>query len=549
MTERTKKKVKQSFVMGSLTSSAGVFITKLIGLFYMVPFTALAGDENMAYYSASYSYYNVLLQICSAGLPYAIAAIIAKYTEREDYKTVMLVRKLSSGILAASGFVTAVVFCLISSPLSKSILGSEAGAIDISQMRMSFIILSLALFIVPILYSYRGFYQGFKDLKVYADTQILEQLIRVVFLLAVGWLLVRGLHMPGIWAVYMAILGTSVGALCAIFYYVRYDHKRIGAIARAARTQETEPAEKGEIVKELLAFGLPYLFAAILGNSQTLINTQYFITTMTSLGMKYDTAKIIYGIMEVKCDKLTSIPQVLGAGFSVGIVPYMTIAFENHDFRELRKNIRECLDTVLYIAVPVCFAMLVLSRQVYYVMYGSVNLDYGASVLKYCSILALATTLTPICSSMLMTLHLRGESIFYLCVGFAVKCLTFYPLIKAIGYGGAVMSSVACSMTIIYLSLAKVKNKFGVSYKHTLIRFFKMMIGCLAMNGIFSLLHLAGFNVVETSRVIAGLQIAVYTVAGIAVYAYVTSVMKVPQAIFHRSLPSAIRSFLHGRKH
>ena len=548
MTERTKKRVKQSFVMGSLTSSAGVFITKLIGLFYMIPFTALAGDENMAYYSASYSYYNVLLQICSAGLPYAIAAIIAKYADREDYKTVMVVRKLSGGILAASGFAMAVLFCLISTPLSKSILGADATALDLSQMRTSFIILALALFIVPILYSYRGFYQGLKDLKVYADTQILEQLMRVIFLLAAGYFLVRVLNMSGIWAVYMAILGTSVGAFCAILYYIRYDRKHIGVIARAARQQEEPAADRKEIVQELFAFGLPYLFAAILGNSQTLINTQFFITTMTSLGMKYDTAKIIYGIMEVKCDKLTSIPQVLGSGFSVGIVPYMTVAFEKHDYKELRKNIRDCLDTVLYIAVPICFAMLMLSRGVYYCMYGATNLDYGDIVLKYCSALALVTTITPICSSMMMTLHLRGESIFYLCVGFVVKCVTFYPLIKLIGYGGAVLSSVACSATIIYLSLAKIRNKFGVSYKHTAIRFFKIIIGCLAMNGIFAIFKLLGFTITESSRLMAVLELAVYAIAGMIVYFYITSLMKLPQAIFHRSIPSMIRSFLNRRK-
>lgn len=545
MTAENRKRVKQSFIMGSLTSSAGVFITKLIGLFYMIPFAALVGDENMVYYTASYSYYNILLQICSAGLPYAIAAIIAKYAGREDYRTVLLVRKLSTGILAASGFVTAVIFCLISRPLSYSILGAGAAAQDIQQMRMSFIILSLALFIVPILYSYRGFYQGFKELKLYADSQIIEQLMRVAFLLVAGWLLVKGMHMSGVWAVYMAALGTSVGALAAIWYYVHYDHRAIGPITRAARAQEAEPADRGQIIREVFAFGLPYLFAAILGNSQTLINTQFFITTLTKLGTDYNTAKVIYGIMDGKCDKLTSIPQVLGAGFSVGIVPYMTVSLEKHDFKELRKNIRACLDTVLYMAVPVCFAMLVLARPIYYVMYGSTNLNYGESVLQYCSFLALATTLTPICSSMMMTLHLRKESIFYLCVGFVVKCVTFYPLMKLIGYGGAVLSSVACSAAIIYLSLAKIKNRFEVSYRMSMIRLVKMIIACLAMNGAFVLMKMAGFAVTESSRGLAVGQLAVYGIVGAAVYFFVTSSMKVPEGIFHRSLKDAVRTFLH----
>ena len=48
--------------------------------------------------------------------------------------------------------------------------------------------------------------------------------------------------------------------------------------------------------------------------------------------MPYETAKLLYGIIQMQCDKLTSIPQVLGIGFSAGIVPYMTIALENRDY-------------------------------------------------------------------------------------------------------------------------------------------------------------------------------------------------------------------------
>ncbi|MBE6122622.1 MAG: polysaccharide biosynthesis protein [Solobacterium sp.] len=537
-------RIKQSFVAGSLTSSAGVFLAKAIGLFYVIPFTALAGESNMIFYSAPYTYYNVLLQICSAGLPYAIAAIIAKYASRDDYKTVMLVRKLSTGILSVSGFLMAVIFFLISRPLAGLVLGEGGSPADIATLRTSFVILSIALFLVPILYSYRGFYQGLKELKVYASSQVLEQIARVAALLGLGFIAVRVLRMNNIWAVYMAILATSIGAAAAILYYIAFDRRHIGPISRKARAQSFPAAKRGDILKELFAFGLPYLFAAILGNSQTLVNTNFFVSTMTRLGMEQANAQLILGIMEVQCDKLTSIPQVLGAGFSVGIVPYMTVALENRNWKELRKNVRSCLETVLYIGVPVCFCMSVLSRPVYYVMYGNANLDYGANALSYAALLALVTTLTPICSSMMMTLHLRKESIFYLLIGFVVKCATFYPLLRYVGYPGAILSSVLCSSTIIYLSLAKIKNRFEVEYGPTILRFFKMFLACMAMNGFFAVLNLAGFTFSETSRLLALCQLAGVGAVGILIYLIVSSAMKVPQAVFHKSVPALFRSLL-----
>ena len=537
MTESEGKRVKQSFIAGSLTSSAGIFLSKAIGLFYVVPFTAIATENNMVFYTGAYNYYNILLQISSAGLPYAIASVIAKYASREDYRTVLLVRRLSTLILGVSGFIMMLAFIVFSGSLSMQVLGQGATPADLSQMRICFIILSAALFLVPLLYSYRSFYQGLKDLKIYGESQVIEQLSRVFALLGLGAIVVYVFHMPRIWAIYMAVLSTSIGALTAILYYVRYDHQHIGAINRLARAQESEQKDRSLILKELFAFGVPYLIVSLLGNSQTLINTQYFISLNTSFGMPYETAKLLYGIIQMQCDKITSIPQVLGIGFSAGVVPYMTIALEKKDIRELQKNIRECLDTVFYIALPICFVMFVLARPVYYLMYGGANLNFGEDALRYSAFLALATTVTPICSSMMMTLHLRKESIFYLFVGFVVKCISFYPLIRYTGYSGAITSSVLCSATIIYLCLAKISNRFDVNYSLTLKRALKMLVCCLCMNGGFALLKLIGFSITESSRGIALLQMGVYGIVGASIYVYTTLLMKLPQSIFHFSSP------------
>ena len=90
--------IKKSFIASSLTTSAGIFITKLIGLFYIVPFKAIVGQQDMIYYSAAFDYYTILLQICSAGIPFALAALVAKYLSKNDYKTVVLVRILATSL-------------------------------------------------------------------------------------------------------------------------------------------------------------------------------------------------------------------------------------------------------------------------------------------------------------------------------------------------------------------------------------------------------------------------------------------------------------------
>ena len=357
---------KQSLIAGALTSSAGIFISKALGLLYVVPFTAIAGEANMSFYSVAYTYYDILLSICSAGIPFAVAAMVAKYSNNEDYKTVILVRKLSMALMLLSGFVMAVLFIMVSGPLAASVLGAKKTPEDVAILRNVFMILSLAVVCVPFLSSFRGFYQGLKDLKSYAFSQVLEQLTRVVSLLALGAFFVYILDMNNIFAVYMAVLSTSLAAIAAIAYYLIYDRKHYQPIKELARHQTSRPKEVGELFQELLLFGLPYLITALLGNSMNIVNNNFFINTATSAGSSYEDAKLALGIIQVQCNKLTSIPQVLALGFSTGIVPYVTISLENRNFKELRRNVLDCLDTVLYIGAPLCFCLFALASPIYY---------------------------------------------------------------------------------------------------------------------------------------------------------------------------------------
>lgn len=526
------KRQKQSFIAGALTSTAGIFISKAMGLLYTVPFTAMATEGNMFFYSQAYTYYELLLNICTAGFPFAIAAMVAKYANKDDFKTVMLIRKLSMSLMFISGLVVAVIFASISGPLAQNALGSSGTAADIKTLQITFMILSIAVVLVPFLSVFRGFYQGLKELKVYAVSQVIEQFTRIATLLILSAICVYLFKLNSIFAIYMAVFSTSIAALFAIFYYYRFDRKNIGDLNRAARYQEKEAVSSKELIKEMLLFGLPYLLAAILGNSMSIVNNAFFMNAMKATPETYEEYKLILGIIQFQCNKLTSIPQVLAIGFSAGIVPYLTVSFENRNWKELQKNVLDCLDTVLYIGMPLFMCLLSLAEPIYFVMYGDANLALGAEALRWSSPIAIMGTLSPICSAMMMTLRLRRKSLFYLFIGFIVKFVSFFPLIKYFGYSGAITSSILTSVVVIFLNLQLIQNKFHVRYTRTFKRLFRICLGLLAMNGSFVLLRLLGLNIVECGRVLGVFVLALYGIVGLGVYYFATSCLKLPQAIF-----------------
>ena len=535
-----KQNKKQSLIAGALTSSAGIFISKALGLLYVVPFTAIAGEANMSFYSVAYTYYDILLNVCSAGIPFAVAAMVAKYSNSEDYKTVVLVRKLSMGLMLLSGFVMAVLFVSVSGPLASSVLGSQQTAEDVAILRNVFMILAAAVVCVPFLSSFRGFYQGLKDLKSYAFSQVLEQLTRVLSLLGLGAFCVYILDLDNIFAVYMAVLSTSLAAVAAITYYVIYDRRHYKPIRQMARQQQTEAKSAKDLLQEMMLFGLPYLITALLGNSMNIVNNNFFISASTAAGSSYEDAKLALGIIQVQCNKLTSIPQVLALGFSTGIVPYVTVSLENRNFKELRKNVLDCLDTVLYIGTPLCFCLFALAAPIYYIMYGGGNLQLGSEMLAWSSLLAITGTLSPICSSLMMSLRFRRQSIFFLLIGFAVKLVSFFILVHFTGFSGAITSSVLTSLVIIYLNLSLIKKKYKVSYSRIWRHLIVIFAGLLAMNGCFVLLRWMGLAVVDAPRLIGVIELGVYGILGMLAYFATTAFFQLPQHLFHMEVSAMV---------
>ncbi len=529
--------IKKSFIASSLTTSAGIFITKLIGLFYIVPFKAIVGQQDMIYYSAAFDYYTILLQICSAGIPFALAALVAKYLSKNDYKTVILVRILATSLLMVSGFVMAVLFIGFSGPLAARALGGISySANELAAMQNSFVILAMALFLVSVLYSYRGYYQGAKEMQQYSLSQVIEQFVRVGFLLGAGWFVVYILHLPKIVYIYTAVGGTGVGAMVALLQFMNFDRKHFRDVQQKAKRQSTNSVAIKELIREFVMYVIPFLLSSILANSQVLVNTNFFVSVMEGLGMQHSQATMLLSIIQTNCDKLTSIPQVIGNGFAAGAVPFITVSLVHADWQGLRKSLEDCLGTVFYIVIPVCVSMAALSGPIYYIMYGAKELEYGQVALFWSSILAFGTTVTPVLLSILLSLKMRRHTLIYFLIGFLVKVVTFYPCCYLFGYSGAIISSILCEITFIALSIYKIQKTYPVRVKNMIIRLLKIIICCFAMNGIYVIVRWIGIDPTQYPRLLAIVLVGMIGSLGMGVYFASSELFRLPKSIFHRDL-------------
>ena len=559
------KSAKQSLVFGGLISSAGILIAKILGLVYVIPFNAIAGVD-VQYYGPAYIIYSYILNVSIAGVPYAIATLVAKYYNAEDYKTTLLIKKISLGLMLMLGFAGMMFLILSSGWMAELIMSSGATESSIATMKTTLVLVSFALFFVPLLSSYRGFYQGLNDMEVYAFSQVLEQLTRVLFLLGAGAIAVYVFRMDQIWAVYFAVFSTSVAAICALAHMIMYDRVNIKSIQLRANIQDRVPnTDSASIFRELIAIALPYLLVAIVGYSNDLIDQAFFVSTLTATGMAAELAIFISGsIIFTQIAKVVAIPQIFAQGFSISVIPNITVSLEQKDYKKVKRQIFDCLESVIFISLPLVFCLFYFSREIMFLLFGNpevaitnasgqtlmtiMQLDYQAYLLQWRSIDSMLGTIAPILTSLLMATRLRKDILRNLIAGSIAKLIVVVPCVYLFGITGSTISNIISYGTIIVLDILCLTKKFKMNWKLSIRKVLVMLLSCIGMGLVVLILNFIFGDVVEKGRIMTFIYLAVQGISVLAFYLGVTSMFQLPQRLLGLDLQKIMRKLAHARR-
>ena len=70
---------KSSFVEGTIIATLSIFIVKILGMLYVIPFYGMIDAKATALYAYAYNIYSIFLDISIAGIPIAMSKIIKEY--------------------------------------------------------------------------------------------------------------------------------------------------------------------------------------------------------------------------------------------------------------------------------------------------------------------------------------------------------------------------------------------------------------------------------------------------------------------------------------
>jgi O-antigen/teichoic acid export membrane protein len=483
--------MSNNIVRGTMLLTGASFLSKFLGMIYIIPFNEVVGTQGGALYFYAYNPYSILISVSTVGVPLAVSKFVSKYNALGDYETGMQMFRTGIMMMAVTGFLAFLALFFGAGFLAEQIISNDKQGNTVEDVKMVMRMVSFALLIIPSMSIVRGFFQGYQSMGPTAFSQIAEQIIRIGFVLVSVFLVVDvfGGSIPT--AVGFATFAAFIGALASCVVLAVYWKKRKLFIRRQIEQQQqsTHNLSKKDLILELFRYAGPFVLVGIAIPLYQGVDQFTFNRAMDAIGQggiaEFSLASILmYG------HKLVIIPVTIATGLSLAIIPQLTESFMTNDRKLLFKQINQALQIVLTLVIPAVVGLMILSTEAYGSLFGMEKIGITGSLLAWYAPVALFYALFTVSAAILQGINEQRFAIVSLGAGLLIKVLFNIPLIHAFGAKGSIIATGLAVLVAVVLNLWKVKKSIDFSYRQTIKRTLLISIFTVIMCSIIWILKM-----------------------------------------------------------
>ena len=387
-----KSKYLSSAALLLLTS----VIVKLIGAFYKIPLTAYIGAVGRGYFAVAYNLCLPVHALIMGSFPVALSRITGKYNALGNKEAVAALKRGADKLFLYVGLIGMGIMLLLAKPYCALIASSPKSIYCVLALAPSVLFSSLAS-------SYRGYYEGFMNMRPTSVSQTIEALFKLVFglvfakfsmaylyntYLSAGTVLGRSAasEQEALGMIYplssaAAMLGVTLGCILSyvyVFIYHQINKPRLNV-------SKAQSAKKYQ--QELLSFSFPIMFScavqslfqfldtASVQTALSLITTEdlknaYYQSISLSNTADEDIISYVYGILSSALDFKNLIPGITMA-LGVCAVPAVSSAFETKNKEHLEGLINSVYKYTAVISAGGGIIIALCSKEILQLFYSS----------------------------------------------------------------------------------------------------------------------------------------------------------------------------------
>ena len=483
----SQQQKKQTFLHGAALLAIATAIVKVIGALYKLPLKMVIGDEGYSYFSTAYDIYTVLLLVSTAGLPVAMSRMISQATSLGNHNQIKRVYHSARALFLGIGAVSTLLMMVFCREL--------AAALEQPDAWFAIVCLGPCAFLMGIISTYRGFFQGQGNMIPTSISQVLEALFKLIIGLAAA---VAILHFTGSipFAAGGAILGVTVSCLISVFYLFSVFQKAFQSIPLS----DGEVTSYSKTTKQLLAIAIPITIGAAGLQLLTVVETSLYmdriiallesnrltsplidileheVTAANPLGLsaseKYSKiAANLNGIYNMG-KTIYNLPNAFITPITVSIIPAITAHLTLNNNRGVRNTEESAARITGLLSLPCAVGLILLSEPIMALLggYSGEKLELASQLM---SLLGISTFLHAVVLLTNAIMQAHGHAnipvVNMLCSGAAklvlVSILAGNP---AIGILGVPIGTALCNLCIAALNIFSIHR--CVAQKPALVR-------------------------------------------------------------------------------
>lgn len=449
-----KQRSSNLLVQGSILAMASI-ISRIIGLIYRIPLTAIIGDVGNDYYGCAFEIYNILLIISSYSLPLAVSKLVSAGVTKGRKKNVYRILKCAFLFATIAGVLTGCILFFGAEFITTNIMKTPYSIFAVK-------VLAPTLLVVAILGVIRGYFQGLGTMMPSAVSQILEQIANAIVSVwaayvlfsygsKIGAILGNQENYAAAYGAMGGTIGTGAGALVALLFvlFVYLVYMRVYK-QQMKRSKEKEVDSYRYTFHILILTVIPVLLSTTIYNCSSIVDQILFKHIANAQGYDASQISIWWGKYSGKYRTLINVPISIASALAASSVPSLTASFSEGKEKLARTQMHTAIHYIMMIAFPCAVGMAVLASPILQLLFQD-DSELAARMLQVGAVSILFFSLSTLSNGLLQGMNRMKEPVknaaIALIAHLVLLCFMMYQLkwnIYAVIYANAVFGLLMC---------------------------------------------------------------------------------------------------------
>jgi len=450
---------KNNIIFGAIILTAGGLIAKVFSAIYRIALTRILGGAGIGIYQLIFPIYSLFVVLSTAGLPLAVSKIVAKNIANKK----VVLKKCMRYILIISFILTAILI-VFSRPF--------ANLQQVEEIHICYLILAPSIILIGASSVYKGYFQGVKDFKPSAISNVIEQFCKLILGLVLSLSLIR---FGAIYAVIGAVVSIFISEILSYFYLLYYYKKQ-----KIDIIENNFDLSFKEIFKDVFPITLTNLILPFSGFIDSVL-----VVNLLKLNFTTDVSVYLYGLESGAVSSLINIPTIFSFALATVLMPSIC---DNISKVNKCSCLNLSLKLSLLVVIPCVLSFIFFPSQLLCVLYGNKISGFGFNGIQIASKLMIissigivALVVNQVFSSSLQANNFKKSTVINFTIAICVKLVLELVLmpIKFINIYALAVANSVCYICVSILNFNKLKKCLLV--KFDLVYIGKILIASVIM--------------------------------------------------------------------